>query len=73
MPPAKRLKLEDIDLEDQKAVDEFMEQVIARGMERVRAETEELRRRGILDKDGKLLIKELPPDMREGSDRDFGG
>ena len=42
-------------------------------MARVRAESEELRRKGILDENGKLLLKELPADMREGSDRDFGG
>ena len=28
---------------------------------------------GIIDKDGNLLKKELPPDMLPGEDRDFGG
>jgi hypothetical protein len=28
---------------------------------------------GIVDKDGNLLKKELPPDMQLGADCDFGG
>ena len=52
---------------------QFDNQVISAGMERVGAESAELCRRGILDENGKLLVKELPPDMQEGSERDFGG
>ena len=28
---------------------------------------------GIVDAEGRRIRKDLPPDMREGSDRDFGG
>jgi len=42
-------------------------------LERVRAEGDELRRKGLLDSQGHVLVKELPADMQEGADRDFGG
>ena len=73
MPVTKQLRLEDVDFDDDAQLDAFTEQLITAGMERVRAETEELRRRGLIDENGNLLLKELPPDMRPGSDRDFGG
>ena len=28
---------------------------------------------GIVDAEGRRIRKDLPPDMREGGDRDFGG
>jgi len=51
----------------------FDDQVITAGLERVRAEGDELRRRGLLDEHGNLLAKELPSDMKEDAPRDFGG
>lgn len=41
--------------------------------ERVKAAAEELERLGIADKAGKRVRTDLPKDMREGADRDFGG
>jgi len=41
--------------------------------ERVKAAAEELERLGIADADGKRVHTELPTDMRDGVDRDFGG
>ncbi len=41
--------------------------------ERVKAAAEELERLGIADRDGKRIRKDLPEDMQEGADRDFGG
>ena len=41
--------------------------------ERVKAAAEELQNLGIADKNGKRLRTDLPKDMREGADRDFGG
>jgi len=41
--------------------------------ERVKAAAEELERLGIADKSGKRVRTDLPSDMREGADRDFGG
>jgi hypothetical protein len=41
--------------------------------ERVKAAAQELERLGIADKTGKRIRTDLPKDMREGADRDFGG
>ena len=41
--------------------------------ERVKAAAEELERLGVADKTGKRVGKDLPEDMREEADRDFGG
>lgn len=73
MPTTKRLTIENVNLDDDAELDAFDDQVITAGLERVRAESDELRRRGILDAQGNVLLKELPADMKEGADRDFGG
>lgn len=73
MPITKRLTIDNVDLDDQDEMDAFFDQVISAGVERVRAEGEELRRRGLMDEHGNMLLKELPADMQEGSERDFGG
>jgi hypothetical protein len=73
MPVAKRLTVDNIELDDQREMDAFDDQVIGAGMERIRAEGHELRGRGLLDDHGNPLAKELPPDMKEGAERDFGG
>jgi hypothetical protein len=54
-------------------MDEFDCQVIAAGMERVRAEIKELQQKGLLDAQDKPVLEELPRDMREDVERDFGG
>jgi hypothetical protein len=73
MPITKRLTIESVNLDDDAELDAFDDQVITAGLDRVRAEGDELRRRGILDAQGNVLLKELPADMKEGADRDFGG
>jgi hypothetical protein len=73
VPTTKRLTIDNVDLDDQSEMDAFMDQVITAGVERVRAEGAELRRRGLMDENGNMLLKELPADMKEGSERDFGG
>ncbi len=73
MPTTKPLTLETVDFGNSSEVDAFLHQVMTAGMARVRAETAELIARGLMDEDGNLLNTELPPDMKEGSDRDFGG
>lgn len=40
---------------------------------RVRDAVSSLQKRGIVDEDGKRVRKDIPDDMREGEDRDFGG
>ena len=73
MRTAKRLTIENVNLDDEREMDAFFDQVIAAGIERVRAEGDELRRKGLLDAQGNVLLDKLPPDMRENSERDFGG
>jgi hypothetical protein len=41
--------------------------------ERVKAAAEELERLGIANRAGNRIRKDLPKDMWEGTDRDFGG
>jgi hypothetical protein len=69
----KHLTIENVDLDNDAELDAFDEQVTTAGLERVRAEGDELRQKGVLDAQGNLLLKELPADMEEGADRDFGG
>src|SRR5258708_3781761 len=73
VPITKRLTLDNVDLDDQSEMDALDDQMFEAGMKRVRAEGEELGRRGLMDENGKMLIKDLPADMKEGSERDFGG
>ena len=73
MPITKHLTIENVNLDDESELDAFDDQVLAAGLVRVRAEGDELRRRGLLDSEGNLLVKELPADMQESADRDFGG
>jgi hypothetical protein len=48
MSTAKRLTLENVDFGNPSELDEFLEQVIAAGMERVRADLAELKARGLM-------------------------
>jgi hypothetical protein len=73
MPVTKRLTIENVDLDDEREMDALVDQMFTAGLERVRVEGDELRRRGLLDSQGNLLVKEIPADMQEGADRDFGG
>jgi hypothetical protein len=73
MPIVRRLTIENVNLDDDREMDMFDGQMIDAGRERVQVEGDELRRRGLLDPQGNLLVSELPADMREGSERDFGG
>jgi hypothetical protein len=42
-------------------------------VERVRDAVRRLQEAGILDSEGRRIRKDLPADMQEGRDRDFGG
>jgi hypothetical protein len=42
-------------------------------VERVKAAVRELQEKGIIDAQGRRIRQDLPADMREGEDRDFGG
>ena len=73
MPVAKRLTIENVNLDDEREMEALVGQMFTAGLARVKAEGDELRRKGLLDSQGNLLSKELPSDMQEGADRDFGG
>ena len=42
-------------------------------VERAKEAARRLQEAGIVDAEGRRIRKDLPPDMREGQDRDFGG
>jgi hypothetical protein len=69
MPAAKHLTLDTVDFNNRGQVNAFLEQVTDEGMRRVRAEGAELRASGLMDAEGKLLVAELPPDVRRFSPR----
>jgi len=73
MPVTKRLTIENVNLDDDSEMDAFVDQMFTVGLEQVRAEGDDLRRKGLLDTEGNLHLKELPVDMKEGADRDFCG
>jgi hypothetical protein len=41
--------------------------------DRVKAAVRLLQDKGIIDAEGRRIRQDLPPDMEEGRDRDFGG
>ena len=49
MPTAKQFTIETVNLDDDREMDEFDRQVIAAGMERVRAEIQELGQKSLLN------------------------
>jgi hypothetical protein len=57
-------------LAEQEAI---LARVLEEGEKRIRRSCERAEALGIIDKDGGLLMKELPADMLPGADRDFGG
>ena len=61
------------DVDDERELDELTARVIAAGDKKLQAQIEEAVRLGIIDEQGSLLKRELPEDMREGAERDFGG
>ena len=42
-------------------------------VERAKEAARQLQEKGIIDAEGRRVRKDLPSDMREGQDRDFGG
>jgi len=45
----------------------------AAAVERGKGAVDKLQRQGIIDSQGRRIRKDLPADMQEGKDRDFGG
>lgn len=69
----KPMTIDDVDMNDDQAFDEFTRMVIAEGDKRLHAQVQEAIRLGIIDEKGNLLKYDLPEDMREEAERDFGG
>ena len=73
MPVIKRLTIDTVNLDDESEMIALDQQAIQAGMTGVRAQVVELRAKGLIDENGKLRLTEVPEDMKEGSERDFGG
>lgn len=52
MPVTKRLTIETVNFDDDDEMDECWDQVTTEGLEKVRAESAELIRRGLMDEEG---------------------
>jgi hypothetical protein len=74
MPPqTKELTWATADLDDAVERKALIEQEMDKAGERARAAFQHLKDLGIMDEKGDLISQDLPPDMRSGADRDFGG
>lgn len=69
----KPLTIDSIDVDNDQELDSFLAQVHAVGEKICHEQVQEAIRLGIIDDKGNLLKKEIPEDMQEGADRDFGG
>ena len=69
----KPASIDDIDVDNEREFNEFMNHVISEGEKRLHAQVQEAIRLGIIDEQGNLLKHDLPEDMREEAERDFGG
>ncbi len=62
-----------IDINDPEQVERILNDESAQARVRVQEAVKSLHSRGLADENGNPTVKELPADMREGSDTDFGG
>jgi hypothetical protein len=67
------LTLANIDLANRKLVARLRERDLQAAGVRIKAAVRRLQDLGIIDSQGRRLNKELPPDMKEESNTDFGG
>ncbi len=65
--------IESIDVENDLELGSLVAHVLDEGDKVYQAQRAESFRLGIIDERGRLLKCELPEDMREGADTDFGG
>ena len=74
MPPTtKELTWAAADLDDSAERKALIEQEMDKAGERANAAFQRLKELGIMDEKGDLISRDLPPDMRSGAKRDFGG
>ena len=66
----KELTWATVDLDDDEETERFEEEELEKAGERIKDAVKELEERGIVDKKGQRRNKELPPDMRPGSETD---
>jgi hypothetical protein len=69
----KPLTIDSIDVENEQELDALLAQVHAAGDKIRHSQVQEAIRLGIIDAQGNLLKRELPDDMQENAERDFGG
>ena len=62
-----------VNLDDDAQVKALEDKLLDEAKEDLHRELRRLQDLGIIDEHGKRQSKELPPDMQEGSDKDFGG
>jgi hypothetical protein len=67
------LTWENVDLDNTAQVQELEDRLFQEAKEGLHRELRRMQDLGIIDEHGNRLSKELPADMQEGSDRDFGG
>ena len=73
MKATKPLTINSIDVDNDQELDALMAEVLAEGDKIYEAQYREALRLGIIDEKGQLLKYDLPEDMREDADTDFGG
>jgi hypothetical protein len=61
-----------VDVDNDAEMELFRKQEERKAGERVREAVRRLREQGIIDARGRRIRKDLPPDMREGSECDLG-
>ena len=69
----KELTWANVDLSNPEEVRRLHEQELDRATARIHAAVKRLQDLGIIDEHGNRRNKELPPDMRDDCERDFGG
>ncbi len=57
MPDSERLTIENVNLDDEREMDALIDQMFTAGLARVKAEGDDLRRKGLLDSEGNLVGK----------------
>lgn len=67
------LTIDSVDFDNEEEMEALDAQVLEEGRKNLHANIQEAIRLGIIDEKGNLLKTELPPDMREGAETDFGG
>jgi hypothetical protein len=71
--PRHPLTADTVDIENEDVERELIRQVQKQGNTFMKAHWQELIQKGIMDEHGNLLKQDLPADMKEEANTDFGG